>query len=97
MESFFKKYTLHDSYWVGIFSHVGFSQSVTIAIEWDFVWLPNEVKKNVFVDSWPYLFIKLEGVSYFAVDDVFGGQVTIVFKGKQSILALNSDGSYFKI
>lgn len=35
LESFLKKYTLHDSYWVGAFHHVAFDKSVTLAFQWD--------------------------------------------------------------
>jgi len=122
-----KKYTLHNSFWVGVFHHVAFDQSVTLAFQWDSVWLPDEVKVGTsYVDDWPYLFIKiedvtevtksnfvgldrvnraigdaevldLEGSTHLAIDDVYGGQVNIVFTGKHSILALNPDGSELKI
>jgi hypothetical protein len=121
------KYTLHDSYWVGIFHNVAFDQSVILAFQWDSVWLPDAVKEGTsHVDDWPYLFIKIEvvneiskanfvdlnrinraiggaesmeidGFTHLAIDDVFGGQVNIVFKGKHSILALNPDGSELAI
>lgn len=123
LESFFEKYTLHDSFWVGVFHHVAFNQSVTLAFQWDSVWLPDEVKEGTsHVDDWPYLFIQLERVKevstanfedlnginraigggeilrlesdlHLAIDDVYGGQVSIVFNGNHSILALNPDES----
>ena len=126
-ESFFEKYTLHDSFWVGLFCHVAFDQSVTIAFQWDSVWLPDEIKEGTsHVDDWPYLFVQLEGVkevstdnyeelnginraiggaeivkidgaNHLAIDDVYGGQVNIVFTGEYSILALNPDCSVLKI
>ncbi len=127
LESFLKKYTLHDSFWIGIFHHVAFDQSVTIAFQWDSVWLPDEVKEGTpLIDDWPYLFIKfkdvkeinsdnyeyldginraiggceileLDGNFHLAIDDVYGGQVNIVFSGSHSILALNPDCSVLKI
>jgi len=127
LESFLGKYTLHDSFWVGVFHHVAFDKSVTLAFQWDSVWLPDEVKEGTsHVDDWPYLFIKiedvtevtkanyidldrinraigdsevleLEGSTHLAIDDVYGGQVNIVFTGKHSILALNPDGTELKI
>jgi len=63
LETFFEKFTLHDSYWVGIFHHVAFDSSVTLAFQWDSVWLPEEVKKGTsHVDDWPYLFFQIDGV-----------------------------------
>lgn len=127
LESFLEKYTLHDSLWVGVLHHLAFDRSVTLAFQWDSVWLPDEVKEGTsHVGDWPYLFIKidnvreiskanfvdldginrsiggsdclsLEGVTHLAIDDVYGGQVNIVFKGKHSILALNPDGTELKI
>ncbi len=121
IESFFEKFTLHDSFWVGVFHHLGFDQSVTIAFEWDAVWLPNEIKKNTpLVEEWPYLFfqingvqeittdnysdiegvnraiaggeaLNIDGVNHLAIDDVYGGQVNIVYNGTLDILALNPD------
>jgi hypothetical protein len=41
--------------------------------------------------------IQLEGVTQLAIDDVFGGQVTISFKGTPSILALTAKGSVLRI
>ncbi|MGF1733664.1 hypothetical protein [Photobacterium kasasachensis] len=127
LEAFFEKYTLHDSYWVGVFHHVDLSQSVTIAFQWDSVWLPDEIKEGTSsVDDWPYLIFQLEGAKevttanfvdidgvsraisgaevleldgekHLAIDDVYGGQVNVVFSGKCSILALNPDESVLKI
>lgn len=127
LEEFLSKYTLHDSFWVGLFHHVAFDRTVTLAFQWDSVWLPDNVKEGTsHVDDWPYLFMqideveevskagflnldginraiggaeimKLEDASYLAIDDVYGGQVNIVFKGQYSILALNPDGSVLRI
>ncbi|VAW72669.1 hypothetical protein MNBD_GAMMA10-2535 [hydrothermal vent metagenome] len=128
LESFTDKYTLHDSFWIGVFHHVAFDQSVTLAFQWDFFWLPDKIKeKTSQADDWPYLFFKinnvlevstanfedlgciinraiggseiltLEGEFHLAIDDVYGGQVNIVFTGSHSILALNPDGSILKI
>lgn len=127
IESFFEKFTLHDSYWVGIFHHLAFDQSVTLAFEWDAVWLPDEIKKNSsLVEEWPYLFfqingvkevstanytdignvnraisggeaLNIEGINHLAIDDVYGGQVNIVYNGVLTILALNPDGSSLAI
>ncbi|WP_461535053.1 hypothetical protein [Spongorhabdus nitratireducens] len=127
LDSFLKKYTLHDSHWVGLFHHLAFDRSVTLAFQWDSFWLPDDIKAySPLVDDWPYLFIKIDDVNevttanyadidginraisgaetldmggaiHLAIDDVFGGQVNLVFKGSQDIIALNPDGSVLSI
>lgn len=124
---FNKRYTLHDSYWVGIFYNVAYEQAVTLAIEWDAVWLPDEIKKSTsVVDDWPYLLIRLTGVEqvstanytdiegisraiagnefeevegkkFLVIDDVYGGQINIIYKGQEIFLALEKDRSILKI
>lgn len=42
-EEFAAQYTLHDSYWVGIFHDVAYDDTVTLAIVWDTVWLPDDM------------------------------------------------------
>lgn len=44
LEEFLDKYTLHDSFWVGLFHHVAFDRSVTLAFQWDSVWLPQLIQ-----------------------------------------------------
>jgi len=92
IESFFEKFTLHDSYWVGVFHHLGFDQSVTLAFEWDAVWLPDEIKKNTsLIDEWPYLFFQINGVKEISTDnysDIEG--VNRAIAGGE---ALNIDGA----
>ncbi|MEH1776221.1 MAG: hypothetical protein V7K64_18565 [Nostoc sp.] len=58
---FNEQYTLHNSYWIGIFYNIGYEQAITLAIDWDSVWLPDEIKKSITVGE-PYLFIRLTGV-----------------------------------
>jgi len=41
LESFFERYTLHDSNWVGCFLNVAFTQDAILAFQWDSVWLPD--------------------------------------------------------
>lgn len=63
LEKFFEKYTLHDSFWIGIFHHVAFDKTVTLAFQWDSVWIPDEVKEGSSTAAeWPFLFVQLEGV-----------------------------------
>jgi hypothetical protein len=59
-ERFHQGYTLHDSSWVGIF-HGGFTQTVTLTIAWDTVWLPEPMKQTVSGET--FLFIQLSQVT----------------------------------
>lgn len=60
---FHEKYTLHDSHWIGIFYNVGYEQAVTLAILWDVVWLPEEIKTSTsIIDNLLYLVIRLTGI-----------------------------------
>ncbi len=62
-EEFAAQYTLHDSYWVGIFHDVAYGDMATLAIVWDAVWLPdNIVRSTGVVAEWPFLFIRVNGV-----------------------------------
>lgn len=127
-KEFDRKYTLHDSHWVGIFYDVAYTQNVTLSIQWDYVWLPKEIKKNQSrLDGWPYLFIRLldveqihtanykeifkskicrtisgceyeeiEEKKFLAIDDVYGGQINIVYTGKEIFLALEENKNVLK-
>jgi hypothetical protein len=118
---FNKKYTLHDSGWIGIFFNVAYEQTATLAIRWDNVWLPDEIAKSTsIVSDWPYLFIQLKNIEQFstsnyddigslprsisdwefeeidgkkflAIDDVFGGQINIIYQGEETFLAMEKD------
>jgi hypothetical protein len=61
--NFYKKHTLHDSYWIGIFHNVAYDNSITLAIEWDADCLPKDLKSCLTnPDDWLYLFIRITGV-----------------------------------
>ena len=61
---FFEKYTLHDSYWIGLFYDVAYENNLILAIIWDAVWLPDEIARSTSdVTEWPWLFLKIEEVS----------------------------------
>jgi hypothetical protein len=124
---FHEKYTLHDSHWIGIFYNVAYEQAVTLAILWDVVWLPEEIKKSTsIIDNLLYLVIRLTGVEQIntanyvdigyvsrtiassefeelqgkkilAIDDVFGGQINIVYQGQEIFLAVGQDKSILTI
>ena len=85
--------------------------------------MPDNIKKSApQIDEWPYLFLKLSGVTeistanyedvlgmsraiggaevelidgkyHLAIDDVYGGQVNVLYQGRCAILALNPDRS----
>ena len=42
-KEFSKKYTLHDSGWIGLFYNVRNKTSVTLVIDWDTFWLPDNI------------------------------------------------------
>jgi hypothetical protein len=71
---FNKKYTLHDSGWIGIFFNVAYEKTAILAIRWDAVWLPDDIAKSTsIVNDWPYLFIQLKNIEQFGTsnyDDV---------------------------
>jgi hypothetical protein len=120
-EEFAQKYTLHDSYWIGAFLNIAYEPTVTLAILWDAMWLPDQVKESTpIVNDWPYLLIQLSGVEQFSpgqykdvmgacrtisghevvevdgkkileIDDVYGSQIQIVYRGKEVFLALEKD------
>ncbi|MEH1792410.1 hypothetical protein [Nostoc sp.] len=122
---FNEQYTLHDSYWIGIFYNIGYEQAITLAIDWDSVWLPDEIKKSI-PDGELYIFIrltgveqistanyidignisriivgcefeKIEGKKFLAIDDVFGGQINILYKGEETFLALEKNRTILNI
>lgn len=126
-KEFEQKYTLHDSVWVGAFFDIAYEPNVTLAIQWDAVWLPDEVKLSTsVVDDWPYLFVQLleveqlspnryqnvegacrtisgfeieevDGKNFLAIDDVYGGQINIIFRGNVVFLAIEKNGSVLEI
>jgi hypothetical protein len=62
-QEFSEKYTLHDSYWIGLFYDVAYENNLILAIVWDAVWLPDEIAQSTsIVAEWPFLFIKVEDV-----------------------------------
>lgn len=42
-------------------------------------------------------FEKVEGKKFLVIDDVYGGQINIIYKGKETFLALEKDRSILKI
>ena len=69
---FCKKYTLHDSCWIGLFYDIGDLASVTLVINWDAVWLPNTIAlSNSEVQEWPFLLIKIAKVKEVSTSNYF--------------------------
>jgi hypothetical protein len=63
VQEFLEQFTLHDSEWVTIYHDFAYENQSTLVIQWDAVWLPDEIAKSTSVVSdWPLLLIKLEGV-----------------------------------
>ena len=124
---FNKKYTLHDSNWIGIFFNVAYDQTATLAIQWDAVWLPDEIAQSTsIVSDWSFLFIQLENIEQFsssnyvdimgtcrsiagceiekidgrkflAIDDVYGGQVNIIYQGDETFFAIEKNKNVLSI
>ncbi len=62
-DSFYEKYTLHGSYWIGLFHNVAFDNSITLSMQWDADCLSEELQMSLSnPDDWLYLFIKITGV-----------------------------------
>jgi hypothetical protein len=97
-EEFKSKYTIHDSFLVGIFMDLRLQNTAMLIIQWDSVWLPKGMAEGTsYVDDWPYLFIKIEGIEqintwgYDAFKDVgrtLGGLDIEIIDGKH-ILAIS--------
>ena len=69
---FARKYTLHDSCWIGLFYDVGDRASVILVINWDAVWLPDSIAlSNSKVQEWPFLFIKIKKVKEVSTSNYF--------------------------
>ena len=120
-KEFSQKYTLHDSYWIGAFLNIAYEPTVTLAIVWDAVWLPDTIQESTpVVGDWPYLLIQLSGVEQvspsqdedaieacrtisghevvevdgkkvLSIDDVYGSQIHIVYRGQEVFLALDKN------
>jgi hypothetical protein len=120
-KEFDKKYTLHDSGWIGIFFNIAYERTATLAIQWDAFWLPNDIKQSTsVVADWPYLFIQLSGIEqvslnnyidimgsprtiaicefeeiegkkFLAIDDVYGGQINIIYQSEETFLAIEKN------
>ena len=63
LKCFLEEYTLHDSYYVGLFYNPAYTNNITLTFQWDPIWLPCKMApKTSLVKDWPYLFIRIEDV-----------------------------------
>lgn len=63
LPEFLKRFTLHDSYYIGLFYNLAYSDSCLLAFQWDPVWLPDGLAPATgLVEDWPFLFIHLHKV-----------------------------------
>ncbi len=68
VQEFLEKYTLHDSSWVTIHHEVAYDNHAILVLEWDAVWLPDEIAQSTsMVSEWPLLFIKIEGIKQISI------------------------------
>ncbi len=102
-EEFSKKYTLHDSIWIGLFSNITYEDSAILAIIWDSCWLPDEIAESTSeVVKYPFLFIKLENVTQILTrnyKDIGGIQrgisnsrFSLLDSGEQSLIVIDHYG-----
>lgn len=126
-DQFHSKYILHDSIWLGLFYEIAFRQTLSLAIHWDAIWIPDEIyPSSSTVCDWPYLFIRIEQAysvttdnygdltdmqrsiftsenivisdqNLLAIDDVYGGKLSITYKGPVTFLAIDPAKSIISI
>ena len=58
IEAFLQKYTLHDSYWIGLHTNCGFEDAAVAVICFDPVWNSSVSAPTSLVANWPLLFIR---------------------------------------
>src|SRR5262249_55582522 len=82
--SFAERFTLHDSYWIGLFLPLSEANEAVLAVEWDGHWLPEPLRTECVDDqasppvpSWPILFLRisdLQAVQLFEYRDSYSGR-----------------------
>jgi hypothetical protein len=63
IDAFLQKYTLHDSYWIGLHTNCGFEDAAVAVICFDPVWNPSVSAPTSLVANWPLLFIRFNCVN----------------------------------
>jgi hypothetical protein len=63
IDTFLQRYTLHDSYWIGLHTNCGLDDAAVAAISFDPVWNPSVSTPTSLVANWPLLFIRFNCVN----------------------------------
>jgi hypothetical protein len=63
IDAFLQKYTLHDSYWIGLHTNCGLEDSAVAIIRFDPVWNSSVSTPTSLVADWPVLFIRFNCVN----------------------------------
>jgi len=63
IDAFLRKYTLHDSYWIGLHTNCGLEDSAVAVISFDPVWNSSVSAPTSLVANWPLLFIRFNCVT----------------------------------
>lgn len=89
-DQFHAKYTLHDSYWIGVVYNPGLGDSITLCLHWDPVWLPDELSPATpFVAYWPVLSIRIEGVTELSISREKGTDFVSADVGASESIVVN--------
>jgi hypothetical protein len=80
LDEFHRQYTLHDSYWIGLFQDIAFGGEVTLAFQWDIFWQTKALQEKndsvpAAVSEWTFLFLLVSQVDRI---DVLGYEPTEV-------------------
>lgn len=63
MVAFLDRYTLHDSYWIGLFTECAWQDSSVLVLRFDPVWNSSVSAQTSAVANWPLLFLRLNCVT----------------------------------
>lgn len=63
IDAFLQKYTLHDSYWIGLHTNCGLEDSAVAVIRFDPIWNSSVSAPTSLVSNWPLLFIRFNCVN----------------------------------
>lgn len=62
IDNFLERYTLHDSYWIGLFTDCAYADTAIAVICFDPVWNSSVSKPTSVCAEWPLLFLRLKCV-----------------------------------
>jgi len=63
IDAFLEKYTLHDSYWIGLFADCAYEDVAIAAINFDPVWNSSVGTPTSVCADWPFLLLRFKCVS----------------------------------